>query len=150
MKRKFEDLIYKILSDDRDAADIVKEAISGDGSAYVPSGLSTANNSPTSRPGNPPYSLWSGTGLRSPTQMGQDEEETDAPKLAPFPLEASPDQIMNAYDNLANLFTLIKQTQHSPNITKAQKNKARELTQTIKSVMGNIKKIGNEISKIKI
>lgn len=148
MKNKFENTVYDILNYLDENKDVIKEAIGA--GAYVPAGMSSVSSNPING-GNVPYSVHSDVGLRSATFMpGQSDEETEAPKIAPYPLETSPDQISNAYKEVGDLKSMLRQVMDNPSVSKAKKEQAAKISQSVNSVLGNLKKIARDISTIKI
>ena len=148
MQNKFENAIYDILNYIDGNKDIVKEAIGA--GTYAPGGLNSVSSNPLNG-GNVPYSVHSDAGAKSSTFMpGQSDKETDAPKIAPFPLGTSNDHISNAYDEIGNLKSKLNFVMDNPTVSKEKKAQAAKTIQSINSVLGNLKKITRDVSTIKI
>jgi len=148
MKNKFEHAVYNILNYLKENGDIVKEAIGA--GTYAPGGLNSVSSNPLNG-GNVPYSVHSDQGRGSATFMPQQsDKETDAPKIAPFPLETVDDQMINAYNEVGNIKSLLRQVMNNSSLSPAKREQAAKISQSVNSVLGNIKKIARDMSTIKI
>jgi len=126
----------------------------GGGGTYMPAGLNAISHDPVNRNGMPPYSLYTDISSRLPGGgiKQQPDEETKAPPRFPYPLETVLDHLADGYINLKNVESQIKSSFNNPMI-KSSKPKTTELKAVhnkIRTILGNIKKIGQEIQKINL
>jgi len=133
--------------------DVLKE-FSG-GSVYNPTSVST---NPLSygnirKGNNPPYSIY--TDIEGHNNVGtgvvtQSKDETDAPGIAPYPLQIVTDFLVNAYENLSNVKDQIKSSYDNPALTPTQQNELEHIEKKTKNILGLVKSLGDQILKIKL
>jgi hypothetical protein len=136
--------------------DVLEEAI-GPG-AYIPAGINAITSDPMHPSGrkgqNPPYSVYSyssrmgsdvayGTGI-----LSQDRRETDAPKIAPYPLQTVTDYLSNCYTDLKNIQFEVKQAIQNPITSPAQKSELSRINGELQKMIDNFKDTSDALLKI--
>lgn len=136
---------------------ILKEYYSDSG-AYSPAGGGAINTNSQSygniRKGqNPPYSTYTdiegrhnaGTGI-----VKQSKDETDAPKIAPYPLQTVTDGLVNSYEQLVNVKGQIKGSFDNPALTPTQQKELEKIENKLERILDSVKNLGDEILRIKL
>jgi len=130
-----------------------------DGGAYSPAGggsINTTNSTSygqTRKGQNPPFSTYTdamgrtntGTGIRT-----QSKDETEAPKIAPYPLQTVTDYLMTAYENLVNVRGHIDSSYDNPALTTTQQKELQLMTDKLDKILEHVQKLGDEILQIKL
>ena len=140
-------------------AEVLEEAI-GPG-AYIPAGMNTIASDPMHPSGrrgqNPPYSVYTRDDkqMNGLAQQGlgvdlQDRSETDAPKVAPYPLQTVIDNTISAYMSLDNVRKEIELALINPVVTDAQSKELKNIDDKLKTIMDSIKDTSDKLLKIYI
>jgi len=133
---------------------LIKETM-GPG-VYNPAGINTVTTDPLSygkRSQNPPYSSYSAKSGETPGGLGvvtQSDDETQGAKPMPYPLSTSADSLADAYTQLKNVQTQIKEALKNPVLRKIQIQALKDSEIEIQQILSQIKTIGNNILKIRL
>jgi len=121
---------------------------------YTPAGLNTITQDPIrgQRGENPPFSLYSdivSKGAQDP-YMGQSDKDIEAPKRKPYPLEFAAEEIAVVYTTLQSTNFKIKEANINPSLRPEQKELLNSVNQKIKTILGNLKSISQDLQKINL
>ncbi|UCH71398.1 MAG: hypothetical protein JSW62_03095 [Thermoplasmatales archaeon] len=137
-------------------SEVLKEA--NNSGAYSNSGPGSIRTNPLSygniRKGqNPPYSTYtdaegrhnSGTGV-----VTQGKDETDAPKIAHYPLQTVTDYLISSYESLVNVKAHIASSYNNPALTPGQQKELEGIESKLDKMLNNVQNLGDEILRIKL
>ena len=132
-----------------------KEKQLNEAGPFVPAGLtvaSTGNVSRASRSQMPPYSAYSDIYGKAPGTPDlrdmQPDQGVNKPKRMPYPLETSRDYLNGAFDNLSAVKSQIGLTFGNPAVLEAKSGALKKIENKISTVLGQIRKIYQEIGAI--
>jgi hypothetical protein len=135
--------------------EVLSEAHLGPGTS-MPGGISTWNtnsNSKTRGGQNPPFSLYSADTGKPTTGTGINEqppEETEAPKISPFPLEYVGEFLSNGYMNIHDVKELIKKSYNNPMLSPAKIKVIKDAEKRLEKILEEIKEIGDNVLNVRL
>jgi len=97
---------------------------------------------------NPPYSFYSDVASSQVNAELQPPEATEAPKIFPYPLENVTSFLADAFLSIKSIESQIKLAHKNPMVSGAKIKELEAIESVIKTVLGNVKKIGESLQKI--